>query len=104
VAIPIDGRQGPMLVDPAATEEPSAATLAVLTVNDNKPGRAPAIQRVCALDELDPAAESDTIGVVVLVGATTRLAAVHSVRDLLSASGWPLLGVLGDGTDRGGVR
>jgi capsular polysaccharide biosynthesis protein len=108
VAIPIEGRQAPVLTDSSTMDEPAmqAVTgLAVITANDNnKAGRAPALRRVCALDELDPAAESDKIGLVVLVGATTRLAAVHSVRDLLAASGWPLLGVLGDGTDSGGLR
>jgi hypothetical protein len=58
--------------------------------------------RVCALDELDPAGEAERIGVVVLVPASTRLTAVDSLRDLLAASGWPLLGVLG--ADKGSAR
>lgn len=62
--------------------------------------RAPRLRRVCAINELDPSAESDRIGLVVLAGGSTRLSAVDGVRDLMTASGWPLLGVLGDGGRR----
>jgi capsular polysaccharide biosynthesis protein len=55
---------------------------------------APELRRVCALDELDPSAEAGAIGLVVVSGAITRLTSVHAVRDMLTASGWPLLGVL----------
>ena len=52
--------------------------------------------RVCAVDELDPSAEADRIGLVVLAGGRTRLRSLDGVRDLLSAAGWPLLGVVGE--------
>ena len=41
---------------------------------------------------------------VVLVAANTRLTSVDAVRDLLAASGWPLLGVLGDGGQKWGKK
>jgi len=71
------------------------AAVAVLTVPEHS-GRPSWLHRLYAFDELDPSAEAERIGVVVLAGATTRVAAVASIRDLLAASGWPLLGVLGD--------
>ncbi len=61
------------------------------------------VRTVCALEELDPKSEADQIGLVVFAGRNTRLKAVDSVRDLLAATGWPLLGVLGDPRNRSGV-
>jgi hypothetical protein len=52
------------------------------------------LRRVCALDELDPSAEGDHIGLVVVAGGSTRIKAVDGARDLLTAAGWPLLGVV----------
>jgi hypothetical protein len=105
-AIPIDNREqpgrratangSPVATDygsPAGTDNHTA--VALLTASENS-GRPLQLHRLYALDELDPSAESERIGVVVLAGATTRVAAVGSIRDLLAASGWPLLGVLGD--------
>jgi hypothetical protein len=85
-------------------------SLALLTMKENsKPVKENShhpydLRRVCALDELDPGAEADQIGLVVLVAANTRLTSVDAVRDLLAASGWPLLGVLGDGNEKWGKR
>lgn len=78
-------------------------SVAVLTVNDNstRPSR---LRRVCSLDELDPSAEGDRIGLVVLAGGSTRLSAVDSARDLSATAGWPLLGVMGDAAVRVGRR
>lgn len=73
--------------EPPVRTQPSAAVAA-----QGQPRR---LHRVCALDELDPAVEQDHIGLVVLAEANTRLSAVGEVRDLMAASGWPLLGVLG---------
>jgi capsular polysaccharide biosynthesis protein len=105
-AIPIDNREqpgrratangSPVATDygsPAGTDNHTA--VALLTASENS-GRPLQLHRLYALDELDPSAEAERIGVVVLAGATTRVAAVGSIRDLLAASGWPLLGVLGD--------
>jgi capsular polysaccharide biosynthesis protein len=88
--------------------EPSAggtrASAAVLTRADaDTAERSVRLRRVCAIDELDPSAEGDRIGLVVLAGASTRLAGIDGVRDLMTAAGWPLLGVLG-GDGRRGVR
>jgi capsular polysaccharide biosynthesis protein len=113
-AIPIDNREqpgrratangSPVATDygsPVATDYGSPAgtdnhtAVALLTASENS-GRPVQLHRLYALDELDPSAEAERIGVVVLAGATTRVAAVGSIRDLLAASGWPLLGVLGD--------
>jgi len=100
LSIPIDTRDP--LAAPAdttravnANQSADGHQVAVLTRAENS-GRPSRLNRVCALDELDPNAEADRIGVVVLVGTSTRLSSVDSVRDLLAASGWPLLGVLGD--------
>ena len=63
------------------------------------------LRRVFALDELDPNVESESIGLVVLASSSTRVRDVDRVRDLMTAAGWPLLGVLGDpGARRGGRR
>jgi capsular polysaccharide biosynthesis protein len=109
VSIPIGLRQGPIdgPTVVVSDESPTQATspIAVLTMKQNSnAGHPHELRRVCALDELDPGAESEKIGMVVLVAANTRLTAVDAVRDLLAASGWPLLGVLGDGTEKWGGR
>jgi capsular polysaccharide biosynthesis protein len=63
------------------------------------------LRRVYALEELGPDVESESIGLVVLASSSTRVRDVDRVRDLMTASGWPLLGVLGDpGARRGGRR
>ena len=84
---------------PAVTQtipRPSAA------VNGNGPGHG-GLRQVCAVDELDPHAEADSIGLVVLAGRHTRLGTLEGIRDLVAASGWPLLGVLDDPSNRSGV-
>jgi capsular polysaccharide biosynthesis protein len=99
LAIPIDNRDPGFDAGPrAGSGSTEAHQVAVLTMTENS-GRPPRLHRVCALDELDPSAEAERIGVVVLAGVRTRLASIESVRDLLNASGWPLLGVLGDAGD-----
>ncbi|TDC53474.1 hypothetical protein E1281_17605 [Actinomadura sp. KC345] len=53
-------------------------------------------RRVChvhAFEDIDPGAD-DTVGVVVVVGRVTTVAGLETVRDLVAASGWPLLGVV----------
>ena len=49
---------------------------------------------VSTLEDLSPAGESAPVGVLVLASGTTKASAVHEIRDLLGASGWPLLGVV----------
>jgi uncharacterized protein involved in exopolysaccharide biosynthesis len=82
---------------------PEIGAISVLTATDES-ARPSRLRRVCSLDELDPSVESDQIGLVVLTGESTRISSVEQVRDLIAASGWPLLGVLGDGGPRGGRR
>jgi hypothetical protein len=68
-------------------------TVAPPTGNGGRPAR---LRRVCALDDLDHAAEARAVGVVVLATRGSRRGSVDRVRDLLAVSGWPLLGVLAD--------
>ncbi|TDC81926.1 hypothetical protein [Actinomadura sp. 7K507] len=54
------------------------------------------VRRVChvhAFEDIDPGAD-DTVGVVVVVGRVTTVSGLETVRDLVAASGWPLLGVV----------
>ncbi|MFG2002195.1 hypothetical protein ACGFNU_23885 [Spirillospora sp. NPDC048911] len=47
---------------------------------------------VHAFEDIDPGAD-DEVGVVAVAGPVTLLTGLESVRDLITASGWPLLGV-----------
>ncbi|TDD80299.1 hypothetical protein [Actinomadura rubrisoli] len=48
---------------------------------------------VHAFEDIDPGLE-ESIGVVAVVGPVTLVSGLESVRDLVAASGWPLLGVI----------
>ncbi|MEU6748201.1 hypothetical protein ABZ914_18455 [Spirillospora sp. NPDC046719] len=48
---------------------------------------------VHAFEDIDPGSD-DEVGVVVVVGPVTRVSGLETVRDLVAASGWPLLGVI----------
>src|SRR5689334_6571780 len=111
IAIPIGPRQdrldSPTVIigDDSPTQVTTSLALLTRKENNAKPVKENShqpydLRRVCALDELDAGAEADRIGLVVLVAANTRLTSVDAVRDLLAASGWPLLGVLGDGNEK----
>jgi capsular polysaccharide biosynthesis protein len=55
------------------------------------------VRRLChvhAFEDIDPGSDEE-VGVIVLVGPVTRVAGLETVRDLVAASGWPLLGVVG---------
>ena len=87
-----------------ALDQAAPVTGGPLALLENTTG-ALRLRRVYALDELDPNVESESIGLVVLASASTRVRDVDRVRDLMTAAGWPLLGVLGDpGRRRGGRR
>ncbi|KAB2351391.1 YveK family protein [Actinomadura rudentiformis] len=47
---------------------------------------------VHAFEDIDPGSD-DKVGVVAVVGPVTLVTGLDSVRDLITASGWPLLGV-----------
>ncbi|MFI0447043.1 hypothetical protein [Actinomadura sp. 6N118] len=47
---------------------------------------------VHAFEDIDPGSD-DRVGVVAVVGPVTLVTGLDSVRDLITASGWPLLGV-----------
>jgi hypothetical protein len=49
---------------------------------------------VHAFEDMDPGTDTETVGVVAVAGPVTRLAALEAIRDLVAASGWPLLGVI----------
>lgn len=91
------------------TQQSSADLATGSTAGFGRQGRASAgrvaLERVCRLEDLDPAAaartEAAAIGLVVVTGSITRLSAVDGVRDLQSASGWPLLGVVAEHRKRG---
>ncbi|MDQ1738006.1 MAG: hypothetical protein QOH56_4257 [Pseudonocardiales bacterium] len=68
--------------------------LATTEGHPEQPSQTGQIYEVGTLDELSTAGESAPIGVLVLAGGTVNANAVHEIRDLLSASGWPLLGVV----------
>ncbi|WP_396454223.1 hypothetical protein [Actinomadura sp.] len=54
------------------------------------------VRRLChvhAFEDVDPGSD-EVVGVVVAVGPVTRVAGLETVRDLVAASGWPLLGVV----------
>ncbi|MFB4306181.1 hypothetical protein [Actinomadura sp. GTD37] len=54
------------------------------------------VRRLChvhAFEDVDPGSD-EVVGVVVVVGPVTRVAGLETVRDLVAASGWPLLGVV----------
>jgi capsular polysaccharide biosynthesis protein len=52
-----------------------------------------AVCHVHAFEDIDPGSD-DEVGVVVVVGPVTRVSGLETVRDLVAASGWPLLGVI----------
>ncbi|QKG25293.1 hypothetical protein [Actinomadura verrucosospora] len=57
------------------------------------PVPARAVCHVHAFEDVDPGSD-DEVGVVVVVGPVTRVSGLETVRDLVAASGWPLLGVI----------
>ncbi|MEU5877480.1 hypothetical protein [Spirillospora sp. NPDC047279] len=60
-----------------------------------QPMRVPVRAAAChvhAFEDIDPGADEE-IGVVAVVGPVTLVTGLESVRDLVTASGWPLLGV-----------
>jgi capsular polysaccharide biosynthesis protein len=62
-----------------------------------RPATGPAATRqthVHAFEDMDPGTDTEVVGVVAVAGPVTRLAALEAVRDLVAASGWPLLGVI----------
>lgn len=65
-------------------------------ISPSEIGQAVPAHRLChvhAFEEIDPGSD-DAVGVVVVVGPVTRAAGLETVRDLVAASGWPLLGVV----------
>ena len=63
-----------------------------------------AVCHVHAFEDIDPGADTDGVGVVAVAGPVTELSALQSVRDLVTASGWPLLGVVAVSRKIGGKR
>ena len=65
------------------------------------------LRRVCGISDLGPGAESSPetspVGLVVVAAPVSRLSAVRAVRDLLTVSAWPLLGVVAERRSGGGA-
>ncbi|XVQ12376.1 hypothetical protein ACQP1W_07380 [Spirillospora sp. CA-255316] len=102
-----DGNGGGTSVIRAGTRSPGSGT-AVIARRSGEPARAtagpvrrPAAGRatfqVHAFEDIDTSADDDA-GVVAVAGPVTPVPGLESVRDLVAASGWPLLGVVA--TDR----
>ncbi|MFD0902188.1 YveK family protein [Actinomadura sediminis] len=87
---------------PGAKRTSTSVVRAGTAVMATKPGdvarRTPVPSRepchVHAFEDVDPAAAA-AAGVVVVVGPVTAVSGLETVRDLVAASGWPLLGVVG---------
>ncbi|GAA2423368.1 hypothetical protein GCM10010191_39170 [Actinomadura vinacea] len=58
-----------------------------------RPGAKRSACQAHAFEDIDPGAD-DEAGVVAVAGPVTTLSGLQSVRDLVAASGWPLLGVV----------
>ncbi|MEV4259192.1 hypothetical protein AB0J52_39045, partial [Spirillospora sp. NPDC049652] len=58
-----------------------------------RPVETRALTLVHAFEDVDPSAGTRS-GVVAVAGPVTPVAGLESVRDLVAASGWPLLGVV----------
>ncbi|TYB48075.1 hypothetical protein [Actinomadura chibensis] len=67
---------------------------AVTSTETTQPVPVRQLCHVHAFEDIDPGAD-DEVGVVVAVGPVTTVAGLETVRDLVAASGWPLLGVVG---------
>jgi capsular polysaccharide biosynthesis protein len=90
------GVDGAPAVVPSGRSTPVAGSAARVT-----------LRRVCAIAELRPGAESNPetspVGLVVVAAPVSRLSAVRAVRDLLTVSAWPLLGVVAERRSGGGA-
>ena len=51
------------------------------------------IRAISSVGDLTPAGEAEQVGVLVLAGRSSKATSIHDIRDLVDASGWPLLGV-----------
>lgn len=70
-------------------------SVGLLTSVEHRP-LGPDVHRICAIEELEQSAEHGRVGVAILAGSRTRTHDVEAIRDLLAATGWPLLGVIDD--------
>lgn len=97
------GQEVPGVLAQSVEATVGSSAVTVLPTADEAP-RVTTLREVCALEELDPDAEFTSIGMVVLASGSHRLRAVDAVRNLVAASGWPVLGVLGEGRHPGQPR
>jgi capsular polysaccharide biosynthesis protein len=82
---------------PSASIVRTGAAVMTRRTDEVRPATGPAATRqthVHAFEDMDPGTDTETVGVVAVAGPVTRLAALEAVRDLVAASGWPLLGVI----------
>ncbi|WP_147339438.1 YveK family protein [Actinomadura spongiicola] len=88
-----DGAKSTSLVRATGTAVMPKTTAEVSPVETGLPVPVRRLCHVHAFEDMDPNAD-DVVGVVVVAGPVTTAAGLDSVRDLVAASGWPLLGVV----------
>ncbi|RKS76589.1 capsular polysaccharide biosynthesis protein [Actinomadura pelletieri DSM 43383] len=88
-----EGAKSTSLVRAAGTAVMPKTPVEVAPVEARRPVAARPLCHVHAFEDMDPNAD-DVVGVVVAVGPVTTAAGLDAVRDLVAASGWPLLGVV----------
>ncbi|MFB4303496.1 hypothetical protein [Actinomadura sp. NTSP31] len=77
----------------AVMTKKSGAAVSPTDVTQPVPVPVRGVCHVHAFEDIDPGSD-DEVGVVVVVGPVTRVSGLETVRDLVAASGWPLLGVI----------
>ncbi|RMI29060.1 hypothetical protein, partial [Actinomadura harenae] len=102
-----DDARGPAAPTPPPDEPPSTSVVRaggrpVLTresgevaspADGPRPVEVRPLTLVHAFEDVDPGADT-RFGIVAVAGPVTPVAGLESVRDLVAASGWPLLGVV----------
>jgi hypothetical protein len=86
----MSARTGEVAAQPSGGLTPSTAP-SPSEITQPIPARA--VCHVHAFEDIDPGSDDDA-AVVAVVGPVTTAAGMDSVRDLVAASGWPLLGVV----------
>ncbi|WP_030169247.1 hypothetical protein [Spirillospora albida] len=77
----------------ATQQAAEVATAAETASESTQPVPFRALCHVHAFEDIDPGAD-DAVGVIVVAGPVTPVSGLAAVRDLVTASGWPLLGVI----------
>ncbi|MFC6884046.1 MULTISPECIES: hypothetical protein [Actinomadura] len=86
-------RAGPGTAVMAKKPGEAAVPAGVSATDVTQPVPFRAVCHVHAFEDIDPGSD-DEVGVVAVAGPVTLVSGLESVRDLVAASGWPLLGVI----------